>query len=111
MGLFLLSLLSAFTAAWWASVGLGAAMGLLYIVISLVVTRFALRQAPRTFMMIVVAGMTVRLGLALIAVVLILYLLPVEQTAFVGSFFVIFIAGMIAEVLYVRRAAPAPRNP
>ena len=110
MGLFLLSLLSAFTAAWWSSVGLGAGMGLLYIVVSLLATRFALRQAPRTFMMIVLGGMVARMGAALLAVVLILYLLPVEQTAFVGSFFGVFIVGMIAEVLYVRRVMPAGRN-
>ena len=110
MGLFLLSLLSAFTAAWWSSVGLGAAMGLLYTVVSLLAHRFALRQGPRTFMMIVLGGMVARMGVALIAMVLILYLLPVEQTAFVGSFFGVFIVGMIVDVLYVHRATPAGRN-
>ena len=110
MGLLLLSLLIAFTAAWWASVGLGAAMGLLYIVISLLAHRFALRRGPRTFMMIVVGGMTVRVGVALVAFVLILYLLPIEQTAFVGSFFGVFIVGLIVEVLYIRRAAPAGQD-
>ncbi len=110
MGLFLLSLLSAFTAAWWSSVGLGTAMGLLYTVVSLLAHRFALRQGPRTFMMIVLGGMAARMGVALIAMVLILYLLPVEQAAFVGSFLGVFIVGMIVEVLYVHRAASAGRN-
>ncbi len=85
-------------------------MGLLYTVVSLIAHRFALRQGPRTFMMIVLGGMAARMGLALIAIVLILYLLPVEQAAFVGSFFGVFIVGMIVEVLYVHRAAPAGQN-
>ena len=85
-------------------------MGLLYTVVSLLAHRFALRQAPRTFMMIVLGGMAVRMAVALIAVVLILYLFPVEQTAFVGSFFGVFVLGMIVEVRYVRRAVPAGQD-
>ena len=106
----LLSMLSAFTPVWWSSVGLGAAIGLVYTVISLIANRLALRKAQLTFMVIVLGGMVVRMGAALIAVVLILLLLPVEQIAFVGSFLGVFILGMIAEVLYVRRAGGSEFN-
>ena len=110
MSLFL-SLLNAFTSAWWWSVGLGAAIGLIHGVISLLASRLALGKGVRTFMMIVLGGVLVRMAAALIAVVLVLLLLPVEQVAFVGSFMGVFLVGMIVEVRYARRAAPASREP
>ena len=104
---FLPSLLSAFTAAWWWSAGLGAGIGLLYSAASLVATWFALRQDQRLFMVIVLGGVIVRMATALVIVVLILWLLPVEQVAFIGSFLGVFILGMIVEVWRLHRRLSA----
>jgi len=93
--------------AWWWSAGLGVGLGLLYIMISLLANRLAMRKGRRTFMMIVVGGMVARLFTVLIAVILILLFLPVEQTIFIGSFFGVFVIGMIVEVLHLRRITTA----
>lgn len=89
--------------AWGWSLGLGAGIGLLYILTSLLANRLALRKGPRTFMMIVVGGMLVRMTVTLAAVVLILLLMPVHQIAFVGAFAAVFVLGTILEVLHLRR--------
>lgn len=94
---------SVLIAAWGWSVGLGAAIGVLYILISLLANRAALRKGQRTFMMIVVGGMLARMTVTLGAVVLILLLMPVQQTAFIGAFAGVFVIGTILEVLHLRR--------
>ncbi len=86
---------------------MGAGLGVLYVLISLLANRLAFRKGQRTFMMIVLGGMMARMFIALITVVLILLLLPVEQTALIGSFFGVFIIGMIVEVLHLRRLSAA----
>lgn len=107
MDYLLLALPSALLSAWWWSAGLGAGLGVLYILISLLANRLALRKGQRTFMMIVLGGMIARMFAALVGVVLILLLLPVEQIVFIGSFFGVFVIGMIVEVLHLRRGATA----
>ena len=108
---FALLLLPALTALWWWSAGLGIGIGLLYSLASLVANRIALRQDQRLFMVIVLGSMVVRMMAALLAVVLILWLLPVEQVAFISSFLGVFIIGMFVEVWSVHRKLSASHNP
>ncbi len=89
----------------WLSFALGAALGTLYIVASYVSNRRALRSANR-FMSIVVTTMLIRILLALIVLVGAMLLLPVSPTAFLGSFFVMFIIGLILEVVFLHQNSP-----
>lgn len=89
----------------WLSFALGAILGLLYIVASFVSNRHALRSADR-FMIIVVTTMLIRIVLALVALIGIMLLLPVSPAAFMGSFFVIFVIGLILEMLFLHRNTP-----
>lgn len=61
-------------------------------------------------MVVVVASMIARIFVALIFLIGILLLLPVSATAFLGSFFVMFIIGLIAEVLILHRRAAAVKD-
>ena len=56
-------------------------------------------------------GMLVRMLAALIAVVLILWLIPVEQVIFIGSFLGVFVIGMVVDVWRLHRAISASRKP
>ena len=111
MGCFALLLLPAPIAVWWWSAGLGIGIGLLYSLASLVTNRIALRQDQRLFMVIALGGMLVRMMTALVVVVLILGLFPVDQVAFIGSFLGVFIIGMVVEVWSLHRKLSATRNP
>ena len=105
-----LLLLHALTAAWW-SAGLGIGIGLLYSLASLVTSRLALRREQGLFMVIVFGGMLARMLAALVAVVLILWLIPVEQVIFIGSFLGVFVIGIGADVWRLHRARSASRKP
>lgn len=97
---------------WWLSIGLGAGLGILYIAASFVSNRRAQKSEQR-FMLIVVGTMFMRVLLALILLIGILLLLPVSPTAFLGSFFVIFVIGLILEVWVLhqgRSGAPPPHS-
>ncbi|MFQ5570782.1 MAG: hypothetical protein ACE5G0_13945 [Rhodothermales bacterium] len=107
---YLLSWLSAFTPAWWLSLGLGIGLGLLYSAASLVVNRYALRQDSHRFLLIVLGGMIARMALALALVALIVLLLPVEQVAFLASFLGVFVIGIIVEVMILHRKLLAANN-
>lgn len=82
------------------SLGLGAGLGVAYIVASYFSNRRALKSKDR-FMAIVVTTMLIRILLALIILIGITLLLPVSPTAFLGSFFVVFVIGLILEVWFL----------
>lgn len=92
-------------ATWWGSVGAGCALGVLYAASSMLVTKFALRQNQRVFMIIVFGGMIGRMVVALAAIAAIVLLLPVQMIPFLGSFLVLLILGIGLEIrwLAVRR--------
>jgi len=106
-----LSVLNELASAWWWSAGLGIGIGLLYGAASFVANRYALRQNQQVFMLVVIGGMTVRMVVALVAVTLIMWLLPVEQAAFLVSFLGVFIIGIIVEVRHLHHRLLAVRNP
>lgn len=90
----------------WVSVALGAALGAAYIAASFVSNKRAMRSRHR-FLLIVVATMFVRMFVALIFIAGIMLLLPVLPSAFLGSFFVMFVIGLIAEIWLINRRGPA----
>lgn len=101
-----LALVRVLIATWWWSVGLGACIGALYIALSLLAGRYAMRQAPGRFFLVVFGAMLVRLVMTLVLVVLVLALAPVEKAPFIGAFFGVFVIGLAVEVLYLHRARP-----
>lgn len=90
----------------WLSMGLGAGLGMVYIAASYLSNRHALKSRQR-FMLVVVTTMLIRLLLALVILIGILLLLPVSPTAFLGSFFVVFVVGLILEIWFLHRNTPA----
>lgn len=90
----------------WLSLVLGTSLGILYIAASFVSNRYALKSADR-FMIIVVTTMLIRISLALVVLIGILLTLPVASMAFLGSFFVVFVIGLVLEVRFLHRNTSA----
>ena len=90
----------------WFSIAIGAALGAAYVAASFVAHKRALRSGKR-FLLIVVATMFIRMFVALIFLAGILLLLPVTASVFLGSFFVMFIIGLIAEIWLINRRGAA----
>lgn len=89
------------------SIGLGVGLGILYIVASFISNKRALRSGSR-FMLLLVSTMVLRLVVALVLLVGILLMLPVSESAFLGSFFVVFVLGLVLEIwtLHQRQHPP-----
>lgn len=93
----------------WLGIACGLGLGVLYIVASYLSNKRALRSG-RNALLIVVSAMMLRIVLALGALVAVMLLLPVAPTAFLGSFFVMFIVGLVLEVwvFHARETAGSP---
>ena len=94
---------------WW-SLGLGGGIALLYSIISYAVDRRALRASRSRFVKILVGGMLVRMALVLVLLTLVLLFVSVRVGAFIGSFIVLFFAGLLVEVLRLHHRQKADRN-
>lgn len=79
------------------SIGLGAGLGIVYILASYSSNKRALRSGRR-FMIVLVSTMVLRLAITLVFLAGIIVLLPVTDSAFLGSFFVIFAIGLAVEI-------------
>lgn len=90
----------------WLSLVLGTSLGILYLAASFVSNRQALKSADR-FMIIVVTTMLIRISLALVFLIGIMLTLPVASMAFLGSFFVVFVMGLVLEVWFLHRNTSA----
>lgn len=90
----------------WLSLVLGTSLGILYLAASFVSNRHALKSADR-FMIIVVTTMLIRISLALVFLIGIMLTLPVASMAFLGSFFVVFVMGLVLEVWFLHRNTSA----
>lgn len=84
------------------SIGLGIGLGLLYVFASYASNKRALRSGR--FTLIVVSAMMLRMFVALLFLAGILLMLPVSDVAFLGSFFVIFGIGLVAEISTLHRS-------
>ncbi len=76
-------------------------MGLLYAASSMLVTKSALRQNQRVFMIIVFGGMLGRMAVALGAIAAIVLLLPVQRIPFLSAFLVFLVIGIGLEIRWL----------
>ena len=83
----------------WVSIGLGAGVGLLYSLASILMHRWALRLSDRQFLSVFVGGLIARMAMALLLVVLVLRFVAVQELLFIGTFLLVFLAGLSAEVV------------
>jgi uncharacterized membrane protein len=84
--------------------GIGIGLAAMYAVASLVTHRIALRTDHRNqFLAIAMGGLLARMALALTLVTVTLVFVPVDETAFIGSFFGVFVVTLIMEVLHLHR--------
>lgn len=90
----------------WLSIAIGLGVGVVYVAASYISNTRALRSERRP-MLIVVATMLLRIFIVLIVLVGIILLLPVTPTALMGSFFVMFIAGLGIEIWILHRRGSA----
>ena len=88
-------------ATWWGSVGAGCTLGLLYAASSMWVTKFALRQNQRVFMIIVFGGMIGRMMVALATIAAMVLLLPVQMIPFLSAFLVLLFVGIGLETRWL----------
>lgn len=86
----------------WLGIGIGVGLGAAYVAASYVSNKRALRS-KRHPMLIVVTTMLLRIFVALVVLIGIMMLLPVAPTALLGSFFVMFLVGLAAEVWILHR--------
>jgi biotin transporter BioY len=94
------------TADIWLGIGLGGALGAAYSVASYLTGRLA-RHAPHNrFVKVALVGMLGRMTVALVLLSLVLAAVPVHRMAFVGSFFFMFVAGLVADVFVLYRERP-----
>ena len=85
------------------SLYLGAFIGAVYVLIAYLSFRFAIGRSQRTFLIVAIGGISVRLFIAVGAIALVLALVAVNQPAFVGGFFAVFVLGLILEVVLLHR--------
>lgn len=92
----------------WASAGLGIGFGLAYVALSLLTHRIARRFGPKSAIQVELAGMVVRLLMALAGVAVVLAVAPVVRGAFVLAFLATFTLGLVFDTVgAVRRARQA----
>jgi len=89
------------------SVSLGLLLGFFYGVVSFVVAAVALRLRIKAFMALYFGGMIVRMVLTLGAVVLVITMLEVNETLFVGALMGTLALCIALEILWlIRRRRP-----
>ena len=93
----------------WLGIALGGGIGLLYIAASRATRRRASRHDDERFMTVFLLGMVTRMGVALALVTVVLIAVPIHRLAFISSFLVTFVIGLIFEILELHRAgSPLP---
>jgi drug/metabolite transporter (DMT)-like permease len=100
------TLARALTPAEWAGVGWGASMAVVYGLASLASHRWALQaDSPTRFLSILIGSLLARMAAALVALTLVLATTSLDERAFIGSFFGVFVLALIFEVAYLHRQA------
>jgi len=84
--------------------GIGVGLAVFYAAASLLTHRAALQKGDKNqFLAIAFGGLLARMAFALLMVTVTLVFVPVHRTAFIGSFFGVFIITLIIEVLHLHR--------
>lgn len=86
------------------SVLLGAFIGAMYVIAAYFSFRFAHGRSQKIFLMVALGGIGVRLFVAVALIALVFALSPVNQPAFLGGFFAVFVLGLILEVTFLHRS-------
>lgn len=94
-----------------ASLLLGALLGAANAAAALWTARRAAGLEPTRALRVVLGGMVARMALTLAAVALVLVLVPVHRGAFVGGLGLLFLGGLVAEVLLVLGRTAGPPRP
>jgi hypothetical protein len=87
----------------WFSALIGIGLGVFYGLSAIFVTSWAMNKSHRSFMLLVLGGMMARLFVTILAITLILLLVPVDTMVFIISFFVLFVVGLVLEVVLLHR--------
>ncbi|MEM1118735.1 MAG: ATP synthase subunit I [Bacteroidota bacterium] len=94
-----------------ASLLIGALLGAVNAAAAVWTVSRATALAPNRALSLVLGGMLGRLAVLLAAVALVLMLVPVHRGGFVGGLGVVFLVGMVAEVLFVLGRTPDSSSP
>lgn len=89
----------------------GLLLGVIYIMASWLTYRLASGQSDATFFKIYFGGMTVRMFVTLLAVGVVLLVFDVPEIAFLGAFFLVFVLGLVLEVLLLHRRQSNSNSP
>ncbi len=90
--------------SWWLGIGLGIGVVGLHAVLRVLTHRFALRASERrSFLLLELGGLIVRMALAFGAAVLIFLFAPVHEGAFAGTVVILLVLSMIGETSLVFR--------
>ena len=89
--------------ATWISALSGAAAGIAYGLASWWMVRRAVRRSPKTFLLLVMGGMLLRLLAASLMIVAVLLWMPVRPAVFIGTFFGFFVISLVLEVITLHR--------
>ena len=95
----------------FASLLLGALLGLVNAAAALWTARRAMAGEPARALRVVLGGMVVRMAVVLAAVALVLALVPVSRGAFVGGLGLLFVGGLLMEVAFVLGRLPGQTRP
>ncbi len=90
----------------WFSALLGAGIGGIYGISAYLISRSALQKSNRTFLLLVLGGMSARLFLTLAVITIILIAVPVDKPVFVIAFLALFVVGLVIETLILHRRTP-----
>ena len=84
-------------------VAAGAGIGAVYVLSAYLMFRFSLSRGQRMFLIVALGGIGIRLLVAVSVITLILVLTSVNQPAFLGGFFAVFVLGLILEIVLLHR--------
>ena len=95
------------TTATMFSLTLGTLIGACYVVSAYATFRFAAGRSQRVFLLVALGGVGIRLLAAASVIALVIALTDVHQPLFLGSFFAVFVVGLVLEVTLLHRRQPA----
>jgi len=85
------------------SVLLGVSIGGVYVLAAYLSFRFALGRSHKIFFVVALGGVGARLFVATALISLVLALTAVNQPAFFGGFFAVFVVGLVLEIVFLHR--------
>ncbi|NNE34636.1 MAG: hypothetical protein HKN13_05345 [Rhodothermales bacterium] len=81
----------------------GLIIGGIYVLLVFGTVRLAQKRSRKSFMLIVLGGMSLRLFLAIASIALIFALVPINKQVFLAAFFAVFLIGLVLETVMMHR--------